>query len=124
MFIELIVVSALGSGLGSQIRYAVSREPRFYKLFGFSLATILINIFGSFCLGFIANANLPIIWKTFLGSGVIGGFTTFSTFILEISNLTVKKNKVYAILYLFISVTFSLIAFLSGKFLILLMIGG
>ncbi|MDN6899591.1 CrcB family protein [Oenococcus sicerae] len=114
MLFKLTIISAFGSALGAEVRYFISRYPRFEKLFAFSLATIMINISGSFILGIILDIPLSIEWKSFLGSGIIGGLTTFSTFILETVSLSAKTNKRRSIAYLFISIVLSLIAFEFG----------
>ncbi|MFT9266731.1 fluoride efflux transporter FluC [Oenococcus sp.] len=117
MLIKLTFISALGTALGGEARYLISRYPRFDRLFGFSLATILINIIGSFLLAIVLNSSLSLLWRTFFGSGIIGGLTTFSTFILETVNLSTKQQRQKALLYLIISVLLSLAAFAFAAWL-------
>ncbi|KGO32020.1 hypothetical protein Q757_03525 [Oenococcus alcoholitolerans] len=93
MLLELVFISALGSAVGAEARYFIARKALFKNIFDFSLATLFINIFGSFCLGIVISLHLTLFWQTFLGSGIVGGFTTFSTFILETVNLFQRKTS-------------------------------
>jgi len=94
------VFVALGGALGSVLRYALAlalpSPPSSSSAATFMSAmpwgTFLANVVGSFLLGLIASAlgerrfvvgSQPVAWRTFLGSGVMGGFTTYSTFNLE-----------------------------------------
>ncbi|EHN59684.1 fluoride efflux transporter FluC [Oenococcus kitaharae] len=118
MLIKLTLISALGTALGGEARYLISRYPRFDRLFGFSLATILINIIGSFLLAIVLNSPLALTWRTFFGSGIIGGLTTFSTFILETINLSSRQTGQKSLLYFAASLFLSLAAFALGVWLI------
>ena len=84
-------VIALGGGIGSMLRYLLSRAlPRAGD--AFPLATLITNLVGSFLLGALVVAVLEI-WRPHrlvrpaLGTGVLGGFTTFSTFAVEVRSL-------------------------------------
>lgn len=69
----------LGGGLGACLRFAVSsRMPS-------RMSTIGINVIGSFVLGALAASSpMPRRMKLGLGVGLCGGFTTFSTFAVEL----------------------------------------
>lgn len=80
----------LGSALGGILRYVFSNWGA--ALWGprFPFATILINVVGSFLIGFVATFGrfegkiyLSPMTKDFLMIGVLGGFTTFSSFSLQ-----------------------------------------
>lgn len=80
---------ALGGALGAMGRYAISLVP--VKSF-FPFLTLVTNIGGAVVIGFIAGAvsvkeGTPPGLVLFLKVGVCGGFTTFSTFSLELFNL-------------------------------------
>jgi len=107
MFLNVVTVAA-GGAIGAACRYLCGFIP--LKLnSGFPLATMLINIIGSFCIGVIAalaqkSGRIDPRIVLFLKAGFCGGFTTFSTFSLE--NLTLLQNGSYgtAILYMLFSV--------------------
>ncbi|MEV7969482.1 fluoride efflux transporter CrcB [Sphaerisporangium sp. NPDC088356] len=87
----VLVVIALGGGLGSVARYLVSQAiptPAGH----FPWATFLTNVTGCFALGllmvFVLNVWPPSRYvRPFLGVGFLGGYTTFSTFTTEILRL-------------------------------------
>lgn len=79
----------LGAGLGALIRYQITNLFKKNKK-GY-YGTFIINICGSFLLGLffaIYSNNL----YSLLGTGFCGGFTTYSTFNNELSNLYFEKK--------------------------------
>lgn len=82
-----VLVVALGSGVGGALRYLAGL---FLQRPGvtFPVATLAINILGSFALGLVLRMGLDpstmsASTRAFLTAGVCGGFTTFSTFSAE-----------------------------------------
>lgn len=98
-----LAVVAAGGALGSLARYAVGvalpHEPG-----GFPWATLVVNVVGSFLLGVLTVLVLST-WsrrplaQPFLGVGVLGGFTTFSAYSLELRDLLAADRPVLALLY-------------------------
>ena len=81
------ILVGLGGALGSMARHFVNRVIHQHALSStFPWGIFLINITGSFVIGLFAgivSANrwhIPIEWRTFVMVGVLGGFTTFSSF--------------------------------------------
>jgi len=83
-----LVLVAVGGALGAVARYTVS------FLFGrvwpaFPWGTLVVNVVGSFLLGLLMGATasgrflLDPAWRSFLGIGILGAFTTFSTLSYE-----------------------------------------
>ncbi|MBK7882656.1 MAG: fluoride efflux transporter CrcB [Chitinophagaceae bacterium] len=113
--IKNFILVGLGGGIGSMLRYAISYIP--YKNFPYS--TLLVNITGSFIIGLIAglclnNESLNNSYKIFFAIGICGGFTTFSAFALENLQLLQQGRFFIALLYISLSVIFSIIAAWSG----------
>ena len=85
---------ALGGALGSVARYAFSGVAVRWLGAGFPYGTLFVNVTGSFTIGLlaalVASDGRPLLGadaRAFLLVGVLGGFTTFSSFSLETLNL-------------------------------------
>jgi fluoride exporter len=85
---------ALGGALGSVARYAVSLGAVRFLGAGFPWGTLLVNVAGSFAIGLLAALvtadGRPALGgdaRAFVMIGILGGFTTFSSFSLETLNL-------------------------------------
>ncbi|KQM73150.1 hypothetical protein ASE72_00240 [Sphingomonas sp. Leaf20] len=101
--VEFLLVF-LGSGIGGMLRHGVGRTA--LALFGpsFPYGTMAINIVGSFAMGivagwFTARGGADQSLRLFLTTGVIGGFTTYSTFSLDYAFLWEGGHALSAILY-------------------------
>lgn len=85
---------AIGSALGGVARYWCSGFIADWIGSTFPLGTLVVNVFGSFLIGFFATATAPD-GRVFVGSdarqffmsGICGGYTTFSSFSLQTLNL-------------------------------------
>jgi len=114
--VKNFLLVGLGGAIGSILRYGSA------LLIGskaFPVATLLINIIGSFVIGMIIglslrNESFSNNWKPFLATGVCGGFTTFSAFSLE--NLQLLENGKYFLcaLYIITSIVLSIVGALIG----------
>jgi len=88
-----VAAVAIGAAIGGVLRYLVGQF--FVQRFGpgFPYGTMFINVSGSFLIGLIVELSLtralgvtPLI-RAFAATGILGGYTTFSTFALESVNL-------------------------------------
>lgn len=95
---------AIGGAVGSTGRYLVDRV---YGERTFPMATLTVNLVGSFVLGllvgWVGDRVAPGL-RLALFTGLLGGFTTFSTFALETSVLMRSGHSTSAIVYLVVSV--------------------
>ncbi len=113
----------LGSAIGGGARYLASVAA--LRLLGpaFPFGTLAVNVAGSFLIGFIMQAGVgaspeSATLRIFLTVGVLGGFTTFSTFSYETLNLLRTGALGTAFLYLALSIVASLAACLLGVYLL------
>ncbi len=106
------IAVAFGGAIGSLLRYILGLYP--IKIFNYNITTILINIIGSFAIGlisaYILKNSTSSFAVNFIKVGLCGGFTTFSTFSLELFDLINKAKFFIGFFYIFTSVAFSLFA--------------
>ncbi|MEC3884939.1 fluoride efflux transporter CrcB [Halobacillus sp. HZG1] len=107
MFIKLILVGA-GGFIGAVLRYGISQWIGKRTASTLPVATLFVNLLGSFILGLLTGLDLSTFWVLFGGTGVLGALTTFSTFKLESVQLHFKKNWKTFILYTVLSYTFGI----------------
>nr|WP_243450115.1 fluoride efflux transporter CrcB [Neobacillus terrae] len=94
--------------IGALLRYLISFYSPHWWVYDFPMATFLINMLGCFILGWFTTF-LPKIKSlhpyliTALGTGMIGSFTTFSTFSVETVDLITDSKWGIAILYVLVS---------------------
>ncbi len=96
-----MAVIAVGGGIGSMLRYLLARGlPRATD--AFPVATLLTNLLGALLLGALVVAVTEV-WRPHrlvrpaLGTGLLGGFTTFSTFAVEIRSLPLPMSVGYLV---------------------------
>jgi fluoride exporter len=110
-----ILEVALGGAIGSVLRYLTNLSA--FRFFGpsFPIGTFAVNVIGSLVMGFLF-VGLADKTRTapFLMTGVLGGFTTFSAFSLDALKLFESDRISSAALYIFGSVTVSLLAVFIG----------
>ncbi len=107
----------LGGGLGSVLRWWIGRVVGERYHGDFPLGTFLINISGAFIIGYL-SALFAIDWHDRYGTalkagvltGVLGGYTTFSTMQLDAAKLAGKRHSVFAATYLLLSVAIGTLA--------------
>jgi CrcB protein len=118
-----IVLVFIGGGLGALLRYTVNTLSITYlnvnnqqKL---AFGTFIANILGSFIIGYIVGLFESTILsneqlKLFIIVGLLGGFTTFSSFTLEIVNMIQSGNYLSAVIYILSSIVVAIIFTLLG----------
>lgn len=116
---QLFLLASLGGAIGAGARYLVNVVCAQCMLPGFPWATFMINILGSFLMGVVVAGLMPyfggsVAWRTFLATGILGGFTTFSAFSLEAVDLMQRQQTVPFLVYVFGSVILSLAALMAG----------
>jgi CrcB protein len=116
----------IGAGLGGALRHGVNEViPRLLGS-NFPYSTILVNVGGSFMMGLMAGwfaykGESSQAWRLFLATGILGGFTTFSTFSLDFALLWERGENLSVGLYVMSSVILALVGIFAGLGLFRLM---
>ena len=116
---KLFLLAAAGGAIGAGGRYLVGVAALRLLGAGFPWGTLIVNIVGCFVMGLLIEAaalkwSMSNEMRTFLTTGILGGFTTFSAFSLDFAVLMERKAQGAAMLYLGASVGFSILALFAG----------
>lgn len=113
-----ILLVGIGGFTGSILRYLTYLwiDKRFIGVF--PLSTFLVNVLGSLILGFIVGlfvkSNISPDLRLFLGVGVCGSFTTFSTFAMENVSLIGQKDILTSVVYTLASLALGMLMAFAG----------
>lgn len=115
---KLYLLVALFGAAGSVLRYSLYLiTPRFFYL-NFPISTVLVNLLGSFfigaCISLFDKSIITENIRIFIAIGLLGGFTTFSTFSMDLFNLLNKSLYIEMISYLVLSVFGGVLLFFAG----------
>lgn len=117
----LIVAIALGGAIGAVLRFGVVQTSLRLWGTGFPVGTLLVNVVGSLAMGlaveWLAARGMSDLWRGFVTVGLLGAFTTFSTFSLDIALLHGRGEMALAALYVMLSVCLSVGALFLGLWL-------
>ncbi len=115
----------LGAGIGGALRHGTNVAAARLIGSGFPWGTLTVNVFGSFVMGllagylaFRAGAEWTQNARLFLATGVLGGYTTFSAFSLDVILLWDRGQAVAAGLYVAASVVLSVLGLVLGLWLV------
>lgn len=113
----------LGAGIGGMARHAVNTAAARILGYGFPWGTLTVNILGSIIMGlltefFVVRTGLPQEVRLFMTTGLLGGFTTFSTFSLDTVTLWERGQWGLATGYVMTSLVVSAVGLFLGLSLI------
>lgn len=104
---------AIGGSIGAILRYGFVVYGK--RVTSFPFYTIVVNLLGSFLFGYFIQQTSSMI--DFICIGILGGFTTFSTFIMETIELLEKKVPIQSLLYVSCTIIFSFFACFIGIYI-------
>jgi len=109
----------IGAGIGGAMRHGVNQLAANLLGLAFPYGTLTINVAGSVAMGILAEyfafrGELPQEIRLFLTTGILGGFTTFSTFSLDAVSLGERGEWGAAAAYVASSLVLSLIGLVAG----------
>ena len=119
---KIILAVGLGSFIGGVSRYLITLFIQNKFLSTFPYGTMFVNVLGCFLIGAIYalsdRGNVSPIWRMFLATGIMGGFTTFSSFSNETVSMLRDAEYVPAFSYVAFSIIIGLAATFGGISLI------
>ncbi|HSN09368.1 MAG TPA: fluoride efflux transporter CrcB [Hanamia sp.] len=119
---KIILAVGIGSFIGGIFRYLISIFIQNRFLSTFPYGTLCVNILGCFLIGVIYGlsdrGNVSPVWRLFLATGIMGGFTTFSSFSNETVSMLRDAEYVPAFSYVAYSIILGLAATFGGISLI------
>lgn len=112
-------VVSLGAAIGGALRHAVNIGSAYLLGVGFPYGTFIVNVVGSLAMGLLAGhfafrGEALQAWRLFLTTGILGGFTTFSAFSLDVALLYERGQLWLALAYAIGSVVLSISALFMG----------
>ena len=116
--VKLLAIAA-GAAVGANLRYGIALWAAARFGAGFPVGTLIVNVLGSAAIGALAallvgKVQVSETLRLLLVTGLLGGFTTFSSFSLELYQLALAGRWAAAGLYLVASVGLGLAGLLLG----------
>lgn len=116
---QMLLAVAAGGALGSVGRYLAASAVGHAVGTGWPWGTLAVNVVGGFAIGLLAGLmalrwSVPAELRGFLITGILGGFTTFSAFSLELMTMIERHDWAPAAGYVLASVLLSLAAVAAG----------
>jgi CrcB protein len=117
------IIVFLGGGLGAALRHGVNLGAARLLGTAFPYGTLTVNVVGSLVMGLIAawlafRGDASQHWRLFFTTGLLGGFTTFSAFSLDVALLYERGALGLAALYVLLSLAFSVVGLFAGLALV------
>lgn len=119
MSLAMVLSVAAGGAFGAAGRFLMMSAIGHWLGHGFPFATLAVNVLGAVVMGGLVE-TMALVWspgeqlRAFLVVGVLGGFTTFSTFSLDLYTLLVRGDIGPALAYAVASVVICLLGFYLG----------
>lgn len=100
MTVVMVGWMCVAGGVGAALRFLVDGTIRHYLTWPSPVATFVINVSGSLLLGLltglVAAHDVPHGWQLVVGTGLLGGYTTFSTASFETIRLVEDRRYLFA----------------------------
>ena len=123
MSLMILLAVGVGGGIGALIRYFVAGAIQSAAWPGYPWGIFVVNITGGFVMGLIVELSALKIsltpeMRAFLTTGILGGYTTFSTFSLDSALLIERGQYGTAAIYVVGSTLLSILALFAGLWLV------
>jgi CrcB protein len=116
---QLLLLASAGGAIGAGLRYLVNEAFDARGMLAFPWATLTVNVIGCLLMGmlvgmFAERSHIGPELRTFLTTGILGGFTTFSAFSMDFVRLIENGEGAPAFVYVAASVLLSIGAVFLG----------
>lgn len=123
MRLQGYLIVFLGAGVGGMMRHGVNVAALRVLGPNFPFGTVIVNIVGSLAMGllvgwFAHKSDPGQAWRLFLTTGILGGFTTFSTFSLDFALLYERGDAALALAYAVASIVLAVLGVFAGLWLV------
>lgn len=114
-----LIFVAIGGAAGASLRHFVGMMALRAFGSGFPYGTMICNVVGSFMMGLLVETlalrfNVGTEVRLLVTTGLLGGFTTFSTFSLDVVSLTERGQMGMALFYVALSLAGGIVALFAG----------
>ncbi len=119
---RLLLYAAAGGAIGTVARHLANVGFGRWLGAGFPWSTLFVNVVGGFLMGAVIEAlalrfDGSLELRTFIATGILGGFTTFSAFSMDAVLMMQRGETAMAAVYIGASVVLSIMALLAGLWL-------
>jgi CrcB protein len=119
----VLAAVAVGGAIGSAARYLIAGWVQSVAWTGFPYGIFVVNISGGLIMGLLTELmalkwNVSLEMRAFLTTGILGGYTTFSTFSLDSALLIERGAYTSAGLYITGSAILSVVALFAGLWIV------
>ncbi len=119
---RLLLYAAAGGAIGTVARHLANVGFGRWLGAGFPWSTLFVNVVGGFLMGAVIEAlalrfDGSLELRTFVATGILGGFTTFSAFSMDAVLMMQRGETAMAAVYIGASVVLSIMALLAGLWL-------
>ena len=120
---KTLLAVALGGAMGASARYLLISATGRWLGDGFPWGTLIVNVAGCFLMGVLSEAmalkwNVGLELRALLTIGILGGFTTFSSFALDTALLNDRAEFGASAFYVLASVMLSIGGFYAGLLIV------
>jgi len=128
--LKAFVALSTGGAIGATSRYILSKSLNKIYIGVIPAGTLSVNLIGALLIGFLwalfSRSSTSSTTQIFLMTGILGSFTTFSTYILEFTLISNNHNIYHGILYILLTnllgITLTIVGFLLGKTILNIMV--
>lgn len=115
MTLGVLLATGAAGAVGAVLRFSVDGAVMRAFRRPFPLGTMVVNLSAAFLLGLLVGLTASGRPQTILGTGLLGGYSTFSTWMLETGDLVAERRPAWAVANLVVSVVGGVLGIVLGR---------